>query len=226
MDVVSLLPLDIVQALERGATVLTGNQRAARTLRHEIDRRQRAAGLQRWQPAKVLSWEACLSAWWSRLVMEGHARQMLLNRSQELSVWRAVLEADNELGGRQRDSLAEMAADAWKLLSSYNGQHRLREVAVSPDTRAFQRWAEAFARRCRADGLLARAGLEDALRQIVKGGEAEIGAGELLLAGFDVLTPAQTGLIAELRAAGHDRGGAACDSQSRAQRTRIGRSCR
>jgi ATP-dependent helicase/nuclease subunit B len=113
-----------------------------------------------------------------------------------------VLEADTELEGRQKDSLAEIAADAWNLLSNYNGQNRLRELAVSPDTRAFQRWAEAFIRRCRADGLLAQSGLEDALRQIVRAEEAEIGTSELMLVGFDTLTPAQTGLIAALQAAG------------------------
>jgi ATP-dependent helicase/nuclease subunit B len=198
----NLLAPGIVQALERGATVVTGNQRAARTLRHRIDRRQRAAGLTRWQPAKVLSWEVWTAGQWSRLVMEGHARSMLLNRTQELAVWRAVLDADNELAGRQKDALAEMAADAWRLLASYNGQHRLRELAVSSDTRVFQRWAEAFVRRCRTDGLLARAGLEDALRQVVRGGDGEIATGELLLVGFDTLTPAQDGLIEAMRDTG------------------------
>ena len=202
MDEEDLLPAAIVEALERGATVVTGNQRAARTLRRQVDRRHRAAGLTIWQPPKVLSWEAWTASWWSRLIMQGEARQLLLNRSQEQAVWRAVLDADKELEGRQKDSLAEMAADAWRLLSNYNGQSRLRELAVSPDTRAFQRWVEAFVRRCRADGLLAQAGLEDALRQYVRAKDSEIRSTELLLVGFDTLTPAQTSLIEAMRAAG------------------------
>jgi ATP-dependent helicase/nuclease subunit B len=202
MDEEDLLPTAIVQALERGATVVTGNQRAARTLRRQIDRRHRAAGLTSWQPPKVLSWEAWTASWWSRLVMHGEARQLLLNRSQEQAVWRAVLDADKELEGRQKDSLAEMAADAWRLLSSYNGQNRLRELVVSPDTRAFQRWAEAFVRRCRADGLLAQAGLEDVLRQAIRMEDPQLGGTELLLIGFDALTPAQTSLIEAMSAVG------------------------
>ena len=197
----NLLPDAIMQALDRGATVVTGNQRAARTLRQQIDRRHRAAGLKNWQPPRVLSWEAWTADWWGRIVIQGQANLLLLNRSQEQAVWHAVLEADKELEGRQKDSLAEMAADAWRLLSSYNGQGRLRELAVSPDTRAFQRWAEAFVRRCRADGLLAQAGLEDVLRQAIWEG-SDIGTTELLLVGFDSLTPAQSSLIEAMRAAG------------------------
>ena len=40
-----LLPVEIVEALERGATVVTGNQRAARRLRQAFDRRNRELGL-------------------------------------------------------------------------------------------------------------------------------------------------------------------------------------
>ena len=112
-----LLPAEIVAALKRGATVVTGNQRAARTLRLGFDRLNRAQGRTNWQPAKVLAWDAWVTGWWSRLVMEGVTRLVLLNRSQELALWRAVIEADKELRSlRAADSLAEMAAEAWRLL--------------------------------------------------------------------------------------------------------------
>ena len=52
---------------------------------------------------------------------------MLLNRTQEHVVWRTILEADEELASlRTVDSLAEMAAEAWRLVCSYEGQRRLR----------------------------------------------------------------------------------------------------
>ncbi len=108
-----LLPGEVLAALERGATVVTGNQRAARTLRQGFDVSIERGGLRSWEPARVLAWDAWTSAWWGRLVMEGRVTQMLLNRSQELSVWRTVLDADEELEGRQKDSLVEVAADAW-----------------------------------------------------------------------------------------------------------------
>ena len=58
MDGEDLLPVEIAQALERGATVVTGNQRAARTLRVAFDRRNRALGLDSWQPPAVMAWDA------------------------------------------------------------------------------------------------------------------------------------------------------------------------
>ena len=44
MDGVELLPVEIAEALERGATVVTGNQRAARALRRGWDQRNREVG--------------------------------------------------------------------------------------------------------------------------------------------------------------------------------------
>ncbi|CAN5435717.1 PD-(D/E)XK nuclease family protein [soil metagenome] len=203
MDSVELLPVEVVAALERGATVVTVNQRAARTLRLGYDRRNRTLGRKSWQPAQVMAWDAWLSGWWSRLVLEGLATQMLLNRSQELAVWRGVLEEDSERQSlRGVEPLAEMAAKAWSLLCRYAGRGRLREIAVSTDTRAFQRWAQQFERRCRNEGYLAQAGLAEELRKGVASGVFEAGASEIVLVGFDTLTPSQTGLIEALRDVG------------------------
>ena len=165
MDGKDLLPVEIVQALEHGATVVTANQRAARTLRVAFDRRSRAAGLDSWQPPAVMAWDAWTAGLWHGLLVEGHTSKMLLNRTQEHVVWRQILTADAELRSlRTPDSLAQMSAEAWSRLCSYNEQGRLRGAAISADTRAFQRWALKFEQRCKADGLLARAQLEQALQ--------------------------------------------------------------
>ena len=100
------LPAEVAQALERGATVVTGNRRAARTLAVAFDRRQRALGLKSWQPPAVLAWEAWTAELWQRLLVEGHVSKMLLNRTQEHSVWREILATDAELRSlRTVDSL-------------------------------------------------------------------------------------------------------------------------
>jgi ATP-dependent helicase/nuclease subunit B len=202
------LPANIGAALEQGATIVTANQRAARTLRHGFDLHNRALGRKSWQPAKVLAWDAWLSSWWSRLTLAGHVRPMVLNRSQELAVWRGVLAADKDLASlKTLESLAEMTSDAWRMLCLYNGQSRLRDTANSTDTRAFQRWALSFERRCAAEGLLPQAGLSEALRRAIvavesQGGVPELDADEILLVGFDKLTPAQLELIETLRTSG------------------------
>jgi ATP-dependent helicase/nuclease subunit B len=202
MDGVELLPAEIADALERGATMVTGNQRAARALRQRWDRRNRESRLTSWAPAQVMAWESWTAALWRELVIEGHVTEMLLNRTQEHAVWRAVLEADEELASlRTVDSLAEMAAEAWRLVSSYEGRGRLRGAIGNADTRAFQRWAWTFERVCKSEGFIARAQLEEALRDAVENKSLKLPKGGVLLVGFDGMTPAQTKLMEALRSA-------------------------
>jgi ATP-dependent helicase/nuclease subunit B len=199
-----LLPVEIAQALGRGAAVVTGNQRAARTLRVAFDRQQRSLGLDSWKPPVIVAWDAWTADLWHALLVGGHTSKLLLNRAQEHAVWRKILEADEELRSlRTVDSLAEMAAQAWSLLCGYNGQARLRGAAVSSDTRAFQRWSSKFEQQCRADGLLARAQLESGLQAAATAGQLEAETtSEVVLIGFDSLTPTQLQLVNALRNVG------------------------
>ena len=186
-----------------GAVIVTGNQRAARTLRREFDQRNRQLGLKSWTPAAVLAWDAWTAALWRELLIGGRATELLLNRMQEHQVWRTILDHDDELASlRTSDSLAEMASDTWRLLSSYGGRERLRTVAGGTDTRAFQRWARAFERLCKAKGLTSAAQLEETLREAVDKGWIKPPAGGVVLVGFNALTPAQAGLVEALKSGG------------------------
>ncbi len=191
----------VVEALGRGATVVTGNQRAARSLRREIDRRNRGLGLGSWGAPAILAWDAWTAGLWRGLLMEGNASQALLNPAQEHAVWRAVLEADEELASlRTVDSLAEMAAEAWRGVWQYGGQGWLRRGGGSSDTRAFQRWAQVFERTCRAEGFLTQAQLELTLGAAVQAGW--VGLGGVVLVGFDAFWPARRTFLDAWRAAG------------------------
>jgi probable DNA repair protein len=203
MDGVELLPVEIADALERGATVVTGNQRAARVLRRGWDQGNRKLGLASWSPAAVVAWETWIAGLWRELVIEGHATQMLLNRTQEHAAWRTILKADEKLASlRSLDSLAEMAAEAWRLVSSYEGRGRLRGVTGSVDTQAFQRWARTFDRTCKSKGFLSPAQLEEVLHEAVEKKRLKLPAAGVVLVGFDSITPAQTKLVESLRSAG------------------------
>ena len=98
--------------------------------------------------------------------------------------------------------MAEMAAEAWRRLCSYRVQGRLRGSGTSADTRAFQRWVAAFERRCRTEGWLSQAMLEERLREAVTEKKISLGAAELVLVGFDAMTPAQVDLVEAVRAVG------------------------
>lgn len=203
MDGVELLPVEIAEALERGTVVVTSNQRAARALGRAFDRRQRDLARRSWEPPRVLAWDSWMTALWRGLVLEGNAAESLLNRTQEHAVWRSILEAGDGLDSLQSvDSLADAAAEAWKLISNYEGQKPLRGAAGGPDTQAFQRWTRTMERRCVAERLLLRGQLEERLASEVGRGSLALPDGGVVLVGFDRMTPAQESLVTTLRSAG------------------------
>jgi probable DNA repair protein len=192
MEPVRRLPSEIDELLSRGGIVLTGNQRAARTLRLDFDRQRRSDGLTSWQPPAIFAWDTWLSNLWHQMLLEGHTDRLLLNRTQELQIWRSCISADAQWSSLQSvDSLAAMAASAWQQLCAYRGQQRLNALGVSGDTRAFQRWAQSFIRRCKAYLYLSASELEAA----ITASSFRPAINELLLIGFDALTPAQRALL-------------------------------
>jgi probable DNA repair protein len=190
------LPRPIADALDRGATVITANQRAARTIRNSFDWRQRHLGALRWHPAAALAWDEWTAGLWRSLLIEGQASELLLSHAQEHAIWRSIISADPELRDtlRSADSVAEMATEAWRLVARYNAQRRLHGSWGSFDARAFQRWATEFERRCRTERWLPLAALENTLHSFVQQGRVSV-ARDIVLVGFDELSPAQQRLL-------------------------------
>ena len=206
MDDPHALPRQIHQALERGWTVLTANQRAARTLHHGFDLHHRARGLTHWEPPAILAWDAWLASLWHRLLLDGQATELLLNPTQEQTLWRAIIAEDSAADGaaeslRPIDALAELAAEAWLLLHAYRGRGRLQAAVSNTDTRAFARWAGEFERRSARSQYITEAQLPEALRAAFASSRLTPPTG-LLLVGFDSRTPAQTVLLDAIAATG------------------------
>ncbi|QHS50936.1 PD-(D/E)XK nuclease family protein [Edaphobacter sp. 12200R-103] len=196
------LPSSIADALDRGLAVITANQRTARTLRNAFDRRNRETGLDSWQTAAILPWETWVTRLWNQLLVRGKVSELLLNSAQEHALWLGIITADSNLPPSLRsfDSLAEMAAAAWRLLGQHDALDRLRQNWGTPETKAFQRWAREFERQCQANRYLSRAVLENNLRGTIE--EKLLPAASIALAGFDEMLPAQNELIAAISAAG------------------------
>lgn len=193
------LPPEILEALNRGQTILTANQRAARSLRHAYDQAHQSAGETLWTPPEIFALDTWLATLHHQLTLEGREARLLLNRTQEHTVWRAIIAADPAVSGlRSVDSLAEMAADAWQTLHLHNGRPRLREFSVSTDTRAFQRWAEAFDRACIRQACLTTAQLPAELTAA----QLPLPESGLALVDFDTIAPAHAELFAAIRQTG------------------------
>lgn len=190
------LPPEILEALVRGACVVTANQRAARTLRRLYDQRQHAAGISTWAPAPILAWETWTRSLWHRLVLSGQATALLLNRTQELALWRSILASDVELRTlRQPEALATLAFDAWSSLHAHRHTGPLTGAAESTDEAAFRRWSTSLRQRCRRDALLTSAELDAALERAVVDRTLQLSQTALILVGFDERSPSQQALI-------------------------------
>ena len=121
------LPGMVAEALRRGAMVVTANQRAARTLKLEFERGNRAEGLRSWRPPLIAAWDVWTAGLWQRLVLAGGATKLLLTAIQERQVWRSVIQGDSAHGSLESvDALAVMAAVAWERLGAFGAWERLR----------------------------------------------------------------------------------------------------
>ncbi|MDE1175393.1 MAG: PD-(D/E)XK nuclease family protein [Edaphobacter sp.] len=193
----------VAESLDRGATVITANQRTARTLRRAFDHRQRTKGLLSWTSPTILAWDSWMETLWRTALLEGHTTALLLNGLQEHTIWCSIIEADKTRGDvlRSVDGLAELAAEAWRLVAQYEASSLMKQAASSLDTRTYLRWAAAFDRRCKAQDWLSKALIEQQLHEAVQSGSVAPPF-EVLLVGFDDITPARRRLLKEVTSAG------------------------
>ncbi len=195
----SFLP-EVFGCLERGGTVVAANARAARALRLAYDAQQRALGKSAWQTPLVYDWESWLGVLWKQYLLAASDAPLLLTPLQERSVWKRIIGAE----AGEPESVAMLAAGAWKLLSSF-GVHMEHQHAwhgrSTTDAEVFRAWSEAFERECRRNRLLSRSDLPVLFTNAIERSLLALPS-ELLLVGFDRFVPAQQHWITAARAAG------------------------
>jgi ATP-dependent helicase/nuclease subunit B len=181
-----------------GATVLTANQRLARTLRKDYDDSQVAGGRTAWASPPILPFNAWLRECWSDAALSGSLPvRRLLTSAQAETLWRNIIEHSAE--GRNILDLrgaAQSAMRAWELVHQYrlplDGRYAAHE-----DWNAFHGWAHAYARQCESRAWTDEARLPDHVREAL-----EIRAiptpEDVVLAGFDEFTPQQKEILGAL----------------------------
>jgi len=184
---------ELFSTLERGGVCLTATRRLAREIGRAFDRWQRSRGRDAWGAAQCLPLRAWLRERWRATWPATH----LPGEPLHLAAWEQVI--GDDLQGAPRTpldaaALAPVAAEAARLAVHY----RLPESAVTEEERAFDRWRRAFHGHCRDLGWLDPAALTDAVATAIEAGEAAA-PGEVILAGFDRLSPAAEAVVAALR---------------------------
>jgi probable DNA repair protein len=189
------LQAEIDAWLRSGGLVVTASDRAARALASAFHRARRAEGLSAWPAPSILDWKSFVRAAWDERTSDG---RMLLNPTQEQSLWAEIAGAD----GRQatllegpRHRLAALAMEAHELLCEYAPQflRPAARAAWQQDALAFSKWLAAFDQNCRPGNLLSPARLPAELIPLLEGDRLE--RPPLLLAGFDRIQPTQRALF-------------------------------
>lgn len=189
----------VMDALGRGAAVVAASPRAARALRLNHAREQRAAGHQVWPSPAIFDWDSWLRNLWQNYAFATPDAPLLLSPLQERALWTRV-QREDALPVLSPESMAALAMEAWSLLSSFCAHPARRHSWDPGDAERFRHWAQEFDRECAAQGWLSLSQLESRLC----GAPAEVLAlpPEICLIGFDRFTPAQTEFLNFLRARG------------------------
>ncbi len=189
----------VTDALARGATVVAASARAARALRLQHARDQRAAGHEVWASPAILDWDTWLRTLWQNYAFATPDAPLLLSPFQERALWTRVQREDAGLV-LSPESMAALALDAWSLLSSFDAHPARRQSWESSDAERFRHWAQDFDRECAAQGWLSASLLES---RLCSAPPETLGLPmELCLVGFDRFTPAQAEFLDFLRARG------------------------
>lgn len=208
----------LLEALEQGHTVVTGNNRLARTLRHAYDQHRLAAGDHAWQSPAILSWAAWQQTLWeaSRLAGGRAAEHLALSSEAADFLWlRALQAAEADAAELPLTQLARQARSTWATLHDWQGQaaDEWTGAGLSPDQQAFVRWSGEFRRLCAEQGAVDPERRLELLLNDVQQGLFD-GLPELHMAGCDDLPPMRLAFLDALRTRGvsaviHDGGGQA-----------------
>ena len=191
---------DVFDALDRGATVVTGNKRLAAVTHLAFEQAAIDKGSEVWPTPHILPWPAWLQDVWEEAVVSGAvpAPELLLTSQQERHIWEAII-----IGSMAEQSLQQVtgtvhqAQEAWQLIQSWQLPLTGEVFRYNSDSAAFFKWASGFEARCKEKGWLPVARLVDKLQRSVQAG-ALAAPEELVLIGFDELAPQQQTLLQAL----------------------------
>ena len=130
----------LLEVLESGATVVTANNRLARSLERAYGCRQQSAGKQAWKSPAVFSWNNWLTRLWEQSQMTGGQASHLhrISETDASVLWEDIALTDQG----DTASGAALANRAWKLLCEWQAvaAPEWSESGLSIDQQIFLRW--------------------------------------------------------------------------------------
>lgn len=184
-----------LEAMPPGRLILTVNRRLALELKGHYDRTQAEQGYQAWESAVTLSWSDWMASLFRDLVDHGVSGQILLTPHQSRILWEQIIRYSDHANNILKPSgAAMMASKAWGLMQAWNiGTEQISEAATA-ETELFLAWFSEFQRRCRRERWLDAALLPNLIAQRLREGGI-MPPTEIILAGFDEITPQQQSIL-------------------------------
>ncbi len=191
-----MIPTAFLDALQSGAVAVTVNRRLSRTLRTHYDQRQTDLGKKAWPTPQILPWDAWLIQIYRQLRSVEEHPQQLLGAEQSLCLWCEIVAKSDSAGSLLNSAAAaSIAQSAWALQHIWGLNPS--EFRLSSDQCTYMEWARQYQHRCERNNWLDINSLHDWLA-VRFTGDARALPEQLLVVGFDTVSPAQTSVLEAL----------------------------
>lgn len=190
----------ILEAMTGGVPVLTVNRRLARYLLARYERAMIEGGLQTWDTPEVMPF----SSWIRSILQESWPDKPLLGETASFALWKKIISRDKFLPGTgilTPRGLAREAYNAYVLTRRCRLRLPSDDTYLTEESRTFRRWLGLYEKELGRMGALDYPSLFDQVGGLIESGGINLPA-EVLLAGFDEITPSMASLLDTLRKAG------------------------
>ncbi len=197
----TIKPIDMEKILETispDSIILTVNRRLSLEIRNQFNQRQLKLGLPVWESANTISWRDWIHDQFLELVEHGQSHLTLLTSDQAHIVWEQIIQADRDVALLRTANAARLAQDAWTLVHTWLIEQDQLTYAATDETERFLFWAEKFRARCKSNNWIDPAQIPNIVLHCLAEGTLKPPA-EIILAGFDEITPQQQLLLSLLR---------------------------
>lgn len=177
----------LIHSIRSDTPVLTVNVRLTQHIRSEYDRAMKESGKTVWRTPLIMPF----SAWLENLRNESWPDEPLISKVRSTALWETIISADETLQGRgilMAQGMAKTAFDAYRLMREYRIKLPEDDIYFTEEAGALKRWAALYEERLRELGFMERSHLPETIIKLVREGKVEL-PDEIILAGFDEITP-------------------------------------
>ncbi len=191
---------ELIRKIKPGVSLITGNQRLARSLQKSYDLLNIEQGLVVWETPDILPW----GAWLERTISSDlkledyHKSPVLLSAAQEQLLWEQIItESVANKALLQVSATARQCAAAWRLMQEWQLSNSDFSLAQNEDSLFFLRCSQSFKTMCEKNAWISNAELANYLSHRVRNFMVSLPE-SLILTGFDELNPQQAALFCQI----------------------------